>query len=259
MPGSSNGNGSDRIPGEGWPSAGVGARPVTTPVKEALPKRAGASVWFLLDAGRRRRGGRLALWAAVVALALGGVGLLAYPFATDLWAGRIQTNLERTWTTGDQAARIRAYQADSFAIGDALSRIRIPKLDVNTLVVEGISGNALRAGTGHYPSSALPGDPTGNVGIAGHRTGFGEPFRHLDRLGPGDDIWLETPVGRYHYQVIPPFDGHDNPWITTAEDWTVITTTAEPMLTLTTCDPPGTSRNRLIVRARLVRTLPAAS
>lgn len=249
-------NGSQNT-GQEWPEAGVGARPSTTTQTEAAPKRAFASVGFLLDAARRRRGTRIALWTLVIGLALSGVGLLAYPFATNLWANRIQGGLEAQ-LADESPARLQVYQSKSFQTGDALTRIRIPSLGVDKVVVEGITGNALRAGVGHYPTSALPGDPTGNVAIAGHRTGFGEPFRYLDRMKEGDEIWLETPVGRYKYVVTGPFDGHGNPWITTADDWSVVTMTPEPSLTLTTCDPPGTSTNRLIVRARLAQTLPPA-
>ena len=239
-----------------WPAAGVGARVEAPPTKEAGPKRVLGSVGFLLDSVRRRRAGRLGLWFVVVALALTGIGLLSYPFITDLWADRIQGDLETQWASTDPG-RIDVYRSDGFQTGEPVTRLRIPSLGVNVLVVEGISGNALRAGAGHYPTSSLPGEATGNVGIAGHRTGFGEPFRHLERLSQGDDIWLDTPIGKFRYKVIGGFDGHPNPWITTADDWTVVSNTPEPSLTLTTCDPPGTSLHRLIVRAVLDSVQPA--
>lgn len=241
----------------GWPTAGVGSRQTTATRKEAAPKRALAGVGFLLDATRRRRGGRMFLWFVVASLALSGLGLLLYPVATDLWADKVQGDLQGQFAD-HSLEEIQAYKTDNVKVGQALTELRIPKLGVEVIVVEGISGNALRAGAGHYPTTALPGDATGNVAIAGHRTGFGEPFRHIDKLRPGDRIELDTPIGRYIYEVVPPFDGHDNPWITHAEDWSVVSTTAEPTLTLTTCDPPGTSLNRLIVRARLVQSLPTA-
>lgn len=240
-----------------WPSAGVGARRTTTARHEPAPKRVAATAGFLVDAARRRRGPRIAMWFMVITMALVGIGLVSYPFVTDLWANRIQDGLEQQFAD-DSPARLQVYKTRGFQTGDAVTRIRIPKLGVDKVVVEGVSGNALRAGVGHYPVSALPGEPTGNVAIAGHRTGFGEPFRHLHTMTKGDEIWLETPIGRYRYQVIGAFDGHKNPWITSADDWSVISTTAEPVLTLTTCDPPGTSLNRLILRAKLVQTLPPA-
>ena len=68
------------------------------------------------------------------------------------------------------------------------------------MVVEGTGASALRAGAGHYPNTPLPGEE-GNVAIAGHRTTYGKPFANLDRLKPGDEIILETPVGKYTYKV----------------------------------------------------------
>ena len=80
-------------------------------------------------------------------------------------------------------------------------RIAIEDIELETLVVEGTSAAALRAGAGHYPSSPLPGE-VGNVAIAGHRTTYGRPFNRLDELDAGADIWLSTPVGDYRYEVV---------------------------------------------------------
>lgn len=245
------GNGSDAE----WPRSGVGSIATEAPRQESAPRRALASVGFVLDATRRRRSGRLFLWFLVVAMALGGLGLLLYPVATDMWADRIQNRLEGEFENlqaGGPDTEGNGFEAGAVAQGQALTRLKIPSLGVNVIVVEGISGNALRAGAGHYPRTPLPCEP-GNVAIAGHRTGFGEPFRHLDRLSEGDTITLETPFRSCTYRVMGAFDDHSNPWITHAKDWTVVRNTASSVLTLTTCDPPGTSKNRLIVRAELVR------
>lgn len=231
-----------------------GAGAATLRAEGAL-RRTVASAGFLLDAARRRRGGRRALWALVATMTLAGVLLLTYPFITNLWASQIQSGLTTEFEEQVAAAAEapRRFESRTVAVGGALTRLKIPRLGVDLVVVEGISGNALRAGAGHYPGTALPGE-AGNVAIAGHRTGFGSPFRHVDRLRPGDEIIMETPVGIFRYEVVPAFDGHPNPWITHARDWSVIAPTPERVLTLTTCDPPGTSKNRLIVRARLVGT-----
>jgi sortase A len=224
---------------------------------ETAPKRALGSAGFLLDAARRRRGGRIFLWILVIGLALGGIGLLLYPIATDFWAHRIQHGLEKQLQAKPGENSAMFYQ-EHLVEGAALTRLVIPKLKVSVIVVQGVSGNALRAGAGHYPDSALPGSPTGNVAIAGHRTGFGQPFRHVEMLRAGDEIDLVTPFGRFIYEVVRPFDGHANPWITVAQDWSTVAPTPGSMLTLTTCDPPHTSLNRLIVRARLLRQVATA-
>jgi len=125
-------------------------------------------------------------------------------------------------------------------------------------VVEGTSDEALAVGAGHYPQSPLPGE-VGNVGIAGHRTMNGHPFGDLDKLAPGDQVILETPFGRYTYELVPGFDGHANPWVTTPTDWTVISLpTQARLLTLTTCNPKGQKTQRLVARAQMVSSQPLA-
>ena len=233
--------------GEQWPASGVGSRPVATVRREPAPKRAFASLGFLLGAGKRRKAGRIGLWFLVIALALGGVGLLVYPLVTDVWAHRIQGRLDKEFAS-PEAKQLFQHPVE----GSPLTRLIIPKLHVDIIVVEGISGNALRAGAGHYPGTALPGASSGNIAIAGHRTGFGEPFRHLEKLAKGDTVQLITPFGTYTYVAVGPFDAHGNPWITGPQDWSVVGPTPVASLTLTTCDPPHTSLNRLIVRFILV-------
>lgn len=236
-----------------WPQVGSGAvAHPCEPRPEAAPRRVFGALGFMLDAFTRRRSGRIALWTLIVSFTMGGLWLLAYPVITDIWANRIQNGLEGEFEALAPNRAGNGY-AQTPGEGDALTRLRIPKLGVDVIVVEGVTGNALRAGAGHFPESALPGAPTGNVAIAGHRTGYGEPFRHIDRLKKGEAIILHTPFGTFLYRVMAPFDGHGNPWITVPTDLTVKGNTAEHVVTLVTCDPPGTSRNRLIVRARFAR------
>lgn len=242
-----------------WPQRAPAGQPLTPgaePAPEGRVRRGLGSVAFLLDAVRRRRGGRIALWSIVVALGLGGTWLVAYPFITNFWAERIQNNLEQDFAAmeADVDPSAQGFTADNRpGEGKALTRLRIPKLNVNVIVVEGTSGNALRAGAGHFEDTPLPGE-AGNVAIAGHRTGYGEPFRHVDKLTAGDQIILETPFATHIYKVMPGFDGHPNPWVVPPTDVSVKMTTATPVVTLITCDPPGTSETRLIVRAQLVES-----
>jgi len=242
---------------ENWPSSSDRFEPSKKkPRKEMLPKRVAASFAFLLGCLPRRRSGRRALTVLTILMAFAGVALLSYPVVTDFWAKSRQNHLRGEFNS-KQA--IELYKTRQIKVGGALTRLRVDKMGacaackINVIVVEGISGNALRAGAGHYENTALPGE-NGNVAIAGHRTGFGEPFRHLDALRPGDKVTLETPIGTYIYQVIPPFDGHGNPWVTHPRDLTVLEPTIEATLTLTTCDPPHTSKNRLIVRLKLIKS-----
>ena len=92
---------------------------------------------------------------SVIALALGGVALLTYPLVTDVWAHRIQHRLDKTFAS-PQEKQLFLHPVE----GSPLTRLIIPKLHIDIIVVEGISGNALRAGAGHYPGTALPGAST---------------------------------------------------------------------------------------------------
>ncbi|MGH2687566.1 MAG: sortase [Actinomycetota bacterium] len=196
------------------------------------------------SAGRRRAAA--ALGVLCVVLALGGLGFLAYPTWTDLRAARTQDRLEEAFGTEEVE---RDVAQGTVAVGSPLTRIRIPRLGVDALVVEGVTLKALRAGAGHYPETPLPGQP-GNVSLAGHRTTFGAPFSNIDRLVPGDEIVLETPVGRYSYEVSA------RPWVTDPGDWRVVGPLEGSVLTLTTCEPKGSDDRRLVVRARLAESVP---
>jgi len=245
---------------ESWPSTPGGyepAAPARPTRKENVLARAAGAFAFVMGCIPRRKSGRRALTVLTVLMAFAGVALLSYPVVTDFWAHARQNNLNKQFASKQM---IDLYRKNEIKIGGALTRLVIDKMGacptckVNVIVVQGISGNALRAGAGHYPQTALPGDQ-GNVAIAGHRTGFGEPFRHLDALRPGDLVVLTTPIGKYTYQVLaPPVDGHANPWITHDKDVSVLYPTIDAELTLTTCDPPHTSKNRLIVRAKLIKS-----
>ena len=194
---------------------------------------------------RSRRWARMLLTAVSVGLLVGAVATIGYPFYTNLLQDRYQSRLDRQI----ESAEIRqAYLDRKVAIGDSLTRILIPDIDVNVVVVEGTTASALRAGAGHYPATPLPCE-VGNVSIAGHRTTYGRPFHNVDQLEVGDEITLETPIGTCTYKVSQaPFPVSP----TTLE--VVANTPEEATLTLTTCHPKGSARQRLIVKATLVHS-----
>ena len=197
---------------------------------------------FLVATLRQRPVARRILSGISLLLAVVAVGLLAYPLYTNLVQSRIQTKLAIQLNRPETKA---AYAAGHVKEGDSLTRIVIPAIDVSTVVVEGTSQSALRAGAGHYPNTPLPGEE-GNVAIAGHRTTYGKPFADLDHLKPGDEIRLETPVGAYVYRVAR------DPFVVAPTDLSVISQSPGRTLTLSTCHPKGSARQRLIVKADLV-------
>lgn len=128
--------------------------------------------------------------------------------------------------------------------GDAVARMRIPKIGVDKVVVEGVTTGALKNGPGHYPDTPLPGQP-GNSAIAGHRTTYGAPFFHFDRLEENDLIYVTTTQGSFQYRIaetliVGPGDVH------------VLDPTDDNRLTLTTCHPRWSAAERLIVIAELI-------
>ena len=198
---------------------------------------------MLVELLRSKRWLRLLLSGLSVLLVLGGVALVGFPFATNMWQGRIQQKLETQIASPELQ---QAYKEHKVETGDSLTRIKIPAIGLDTVVVEGITPSALRAGAGHYPQTALPCDG-GNVGIAGHRTTYGRPFGNLDQLKPGDTIELTTPIGGCVYQV------SKAPFVVSPTDLSVIDPTGERSLTLTTCHPKGSAAQRLVVRGTWVK------
>ncbi|MFE1776944.1 class E sortase [Streptomyces sp. NPDC059008] len=248
--------------------------------------------------GRRTRRPRAvrALWTgAELAVTLGVVLLLLV--VHQLWWTNRQARytaqdqvarLERQWRTGppssaaapgpdDDGARAPRAGARTPPPG-ALHRrtagrpppdlayavLRIPRIGVIAPVAEGTGKAAVlnRGYVGHYPHTAQPGG-AGNAALAGHRNTHGEPFRHLDRLRPGDTVVLDTAEARHTYAVVRVLPR------TTPGDGTVLAavphsgvhpayrfTAPGAYLTLTTCTPAYSSAYRLVVWGVLRSTRP---
>lgn len=130
--------------------------------------------------------------------------------------------------------------------GDPIAIIDIPRIGVSKIVVAGVQPADLKKGPGHYPFTPLPGQ-LGNAAIAGHRTTYGEPFRQLDELEPGDEIKMTTATGEvFVYRVTGSLV------VSPSDSWVLDTVDpAKATLTLTTCHPEFTARERLIVFSEL--------
>ena len=132
---------------------------------------------------------------------------------------------------------------------NSVTRVSIPKINLDVMVVEGTSHSALLNGPGHLDDTPAPGAP-GNSVIAAHRDTF---FRHLGDLGRGDDIFVRRAGHAYHYVV-------KRKAIVQPNDVTVVKPSPQNRLTLITCYPAyyiGPAPQRLVVIAeRIEDSLP---
>lgn len=130
--------------------------------------------------------------------------------------------------------------------GDAFARLEIPKIGKELYVLPGVDVSDLKKGPGHYPDTPLPGQ-LGNAAIAGHRTTWGEPFADLDQLAPGDEIIVTMANGETFV-----YDVTFTQIVTPADSWVIATTDPDvAMLTLTTCHPKYTTKQRMAVHSVL--------
>ncbi len=147
-----------------------------------------------------------------------------------------------TAATGDQPTVGPSIAAPND--GNPVGFLKIPKINLDKVIVQGTSESDLRQGPGHYPGTPLPGEQ-GNAAIAGHRTTYGAPFYNLDELVPGNSIVVTTVQGTFTYHVIDTV-------VVSPSDTAVVDNTATPELTLTTCNPRFSASTRLVVHAKLV-------
>ena len=136
-------------------------------------------------------------------------------------------------------------QLPPIGLGDPLAKLQIPKIGVDAVVVQGTGREELKKGPGHYPATPLPGQ-YGNAAIAGHRTTYGAPFNRLDELQKGDFILTQSLVGDSVYVVAEVLV------VAPTDVWVADDTPGEPWLTLTTCNPEYSARERLVVKAKMV-------
>lgn len=167
-------------------------------------------------------------------------------WGTGLYYGRQQDELRGDLEVRFEAAAAAPEVEQAPALpGQAYGILRIPDLDLNEIVVEGIETEALKKGPGHYPKSANPWDTAGRVAIAGHRTTYGAPFWDLDKLDTGDEIRMVTEEGIFDYVV-----SHTR--IVAPSATQVTAPSAHPTLILTTCNPRFSAAERLVVFADLL-------
>jgi sortase A len=132
--------------------------------------------------------------------------------------------------------------------GDALAILRVPRFgeEWSWVAVEGTAPEQLADGPGHYRHTPLPG-ARGNVALAAHRAGHGDPFLDFDTLRPDDHVVLEQGRVRWVYRLVT------GPRIVPVDATWVLRQRQTRELTLTTCWPRYGSSKRMYVRAELAR------
>ena len=179
---------------------------------------------------------------------------------TNAVTSRGQSDLRnelREWTAPAAAAPKKADPKKAVprrvAAGKALAVLDIPKIDLNNkVIVEGVGRDELRKGPGHVPSTVLPGQP-GTFGVSGHSTTYGAPFYRLNELAKGDTVTVVTREAVYTYTVtrtaiVRPTDTQVLDNVIGPDDKPKAT------ITLTTCHPRYSARQRLIVFGNLSHT-----
>ena len=194
-------------------------------------------------------------------LATSGVLLLADVGVTLLWqepvsavvAARAQDGLAQQLHVEERRqkpaagrpalARAARRYAARLRRGDAFGRVAMPTLRQSYVVAEGTDDETLRSGPGHYEGTGVPGQRR-TVALAGHRTTYLAPFADIDELKPGDPIVVTMPYRRFTYRV------ERTRIVDPSAYW--VTQQGQNRLVLTSCHPPFSAAQRIVVIARLV-------
>jgi sortase A len=129
------------------------------------------------------------------------------------------------------------------AAPDQAIRLQIPALGVDAPVVQGDGWEQLKKGVGQNLASSQPGQ-NGNVILSAHNDVYGELFRYLDKLLPGDQVIIYTQQRQYVYVV-------DRTAIVEPTAVEVMASTGSPTATLISCYPYLVNDQRIVVFARL--------
>jgi sortase A len=225
---------------------------------------------------KRSRSSRAARWLAILLILAGGLALVDGAI-TLLWQEPVSAligKLRQDHLKGQlkQVEAVRPSVAEARALagiagerrrvaylaaqlqhsarnGSPIGRIVIPAIGASFVMVDGTDTSDLESGPGFYRATTFPGI-AGTTLIAGHRTTYLAPFRHIDSLKPGDVIRLNMPYAHFTYTVI----GHR-----IVQPQNVAAATAEvgySRLVLSACTPLFSAAKRWLVYARLTRAAP---
>lgn len=195
-------------------------------------------------------------------LALGGAALIVVYFGAQIKENRAQKNLRSLYAAQvsdpsfeleletDFTAHIELpgddEQSDTGEIVPLIPVfiLKIPKIDLDVVVVEGTDYSSLLYAVGHFSGTAFPGQ-IGNLALAGHRSFVsGEFFLRLDEIQPGDELIIEFNGKTFIYLAAESF-------IVNPDDVWVLEPTEDATITLVTCTPVNSGTHRLIVKGVL--------
>ena len=129
------------------------------------------------------------------------------------------------------------------AAPDQAIRLQVPAINIDAPIVQGDGFEQLKKGVGQNIGSSNPGQ-NGNVVLSAHNDVYGEIFRYLDRLAPGDQVIIYTQQRQYVYVV-------DRTAIVEPTAVEVMASTGNPTVTLISCYPYLVDKQRIVVFARL--------
>ena len=225
---------------------------MTAPEIDQAPPRATSRVWTAVGVL-----GELLITVGVLLLLLVVYQLLWTNVTAQREADQVASDLQDSWTQqsgttdgsdedgedGEEAPEARP------EIGSAFALMYIPRLSDKVWgmpVLESVALSDLARGIGHYPQSQLPGE-VGNFAVAAHRATNGEPFRDIDRLQVGDEVYVETQDAWYEYtlrrdQIVAP----TATWVIDSVPFDPGATPMDRLITLTTCNPRWGSTSRWV-------------
>lgn len=145
------------------------------------------------------------------------------------------------------AREARRYRRQSHR-GEAIGRIRVPRLGLNLILVNGTDHASLKKGPGRDLRTYMPGEGQ-LIYIAGHRTTYLAPFAHIDSLRRGDWVTLEVPYGTFTYRIVRHV-------IVPSDDLAVLRSHGREIVALQACHPRFFASQRYIAYARLTRVEP---
>jgi sortase A len=136
--------------------------------------------------------------------------------------------------------------------GGAVGRIVMPSIGASFVVVKGTNPDDLQGGPGVYSETAFPGVP-GTTAIAGHRTTYLAPFRHIDALRPGNRILVNMPYAHLVYTVV------GQRVVAPTDVEAAVGQVGYTRLVLSACTPLFSAEKRILVYGRLTRTVPVGA